>query len=93
MAMEVRSVCIAGKSTSMRLEPAMWRALEAVARRERVSINDLLTHVRRCHRDEGSSLASAVRVYLLEYFRSAADAGAVDGPDPRGPKGRRPRSG
>jgi len=55
----------------MRLEPVMWDALAEICRRERRAIHDICTMVngRRGH----SSLTSAVRAYIVDYFRAASE--------------------
>jgi predicted DNA-binding ribbon-helix-helix protein len=65
-----RNVTVAGRRTSMRLEPAMWDALQQICRREDKSLNELVTDIDR-QRIE-SSLTAAIRVYLLRYFCAAA---------------------
>ncbi len=65
-----RNVTVAGRRTSMRLEPAMWEALQQLCRREGKTLNELVTEIDR-QRSE-SSLTAAIRVYLLSYFRAAA---------------------
>jgi len=65
-----RNVTVAGRRTSMRLEPAMWEALHQICTREGKSLKELVTEIDR-HRQE-SSLTAAIRVYLLRYFRAAA---------------------
>lgn len=65
-----RNVTVAGRRTSVRLEPDMWEALRHICQREKHSLNDLITAV-----DQGrtsSSLTAALRVYLLKYFLAAA---------------------
>lgn len=56
--------------TSMRLEPELWDALAEICRRERTSPSEL------CRRLERSGLpggrTSAMRVFIVTYFRSAA---------------------
>lgn len=64
-----RNVVVAGRRTSMRLEPEMWEALEAIAQSEGFSINELVTLARS---QTASSLTSAVRVMALDYFRFVA---------------------
>lgn len=54
----------------MRLEPAMWDALQEVARREGRNVNDICTMVNERRRE--SSLTAALRVYIVAYFRAAA---------------------
>jgi len=63
------NVTVAGRRTSIRLEPAMWEALQQVCAREHKPLNELVTEVER-QRVE-SSLTAAIRVYLLHYFQAA----------------------
>ena len=65
-----RNVTVAGRRTSMRLEPAMWDALQQICSREAKTLNQLVTEIDR-QRVE-SSLTAAIRVYLLRYFSAAA---------------------
>ena len=60
--------------TSMRLEPELWAALEEICRREKTAIGDVVKLVDQAGFPGGRT--SAVRVYVLNYFREAAtDAG------------------
>lgn len=56
--------------TSMRLEPELWDALAEICRRERTTPSEL------CRRIERSGLpggrTSAMRVFIVAYFRAAA---------------------
>jgi predicted DNA-binding ribbon-helix-helix protein len=66
-----RSFTIAGHSTSISLEARFWDALKEAAHAEGTSIAAL---VERIDRQRGSAgLSSAVRVWLLDYYRSRAD--------------------
>ena len=68
--MFARNVTVAGRRTSLRMEPEMWDALQEVAMRENLTLHDLCTAVakkRGLH-----SMTAAIRVYLLNYFRDAA---------------------
>ena len=65
-----RNVTVAGRRTSVRLEPAMWEALRHICRREKRSLNDLVTEVDQARTI--SSLTAALRVYLLKYFLAAS---------------------
>jgi predicted DNA-binding ribbon-helix-helix protein len=72
-----RNVTVAGKRTSVRLEPETWDALHEIARRERVSVHDVCTIV--SQRRTRSSLTAALRVFVLGYFRAAAtESGHLD---------------
>jgi predicted DNA-binding ribbon-helix-helix protein len=62
---------VAGRGrTSMRLEPELWDALKEICRRERQDINQLVRHIESLGHRGGRT--SAVRVYVLQYFRAAA---------------------
>lgn len=67
--LESRNIVVNGHRTSMRLEPAMWEALEEICWREDCSANQICTMVDEHHRQ--SSLTAAVRVFILDYFRVA----------------------
>lgn len=66
----MHNVIVAGRRTSVRLEPVMWDALQDIARRERISVHDLVTDIDR-HRSE-SSLTAAIRVFIVNFYRRAA---------------------
>lgn len=91
----LRNVVVNGCRTSMRLEPAMWSALAEIARREKLTQHQIcnLVHL---HKSEGTTLTSAMRVFIMDYFRISSmwkgdrsgkckkeeDIGS-DGPDPK----------
>jgi len=60
----------------MRLEPEMWEALADIARREAITVNHLCTRVSSARKQ--SSLTSAMRVFVLAYYRCAADRPDAD---------------
>jgi predicted DNA-binding ribbon-helix-helix protein len=62
-----RNVVVAGRRTSVRLEPVMWQALREIAARERCSVNDLVTGIDRRRADSG--LTAAIRAYIVAYYR------------------------
>jgi predicted DNA-binding ribbon-helix-helix protein len=80
-----RNVVAERGRTSMRLEPELWDALKEICRRERQDINQLVRHIESLGYRGGRT--SAVRVYVLQYFRAAAcEAGheaANHGPNDR----------
>ncbi|MEM7692903.1 MAG: ribbon-helix-helix domain-containing protein [Pseudomonadota bacterium] len=62
--LEKRSLTLAGHATSVALEPLFWRALEAWAAREGMSVPHLIATI-----DAGRTagpLSSALRVAILE---------------------------
>ncbi len=68
-----RNVVAERGRTSMRLEPELWDALAEIARREGQDINRLVRQIEAVGHSGGRT--SAVRVYVLEYFRAAANGG------------------
>ena len=69
--LSIYNVKIEEKRTSIRLEPAMWRELNAIAERESCTIHELATLISSKKPDE-ASLTAAVRVFLMLYYRAAA---------------------
>jgi predicted DNA-binding ribbon-helix-helix protein len=65
-----RNIMVAGRRTSVRLEPEMWTALLDIARRENQSIHALATQVAERKKPE-TSLTAAIRVFCLAYYRTA----------------------
>ena len=76
-AIRKRSVKLAGHSTSLSLEGVFWDALKEVAAGRGLSLNALIEEI---DRGRGSNLSSAVRVYLLNHYRSAAVGVSRPGP-------------
>ena len=70
-----RSFTIGGHRTSISLEAAFWDALKAAAKRENMAPSKLIARIDA--RRGGGGLSSAVRVWLLGYFRSGGSAGDV----------------
>ncbi|HTT80054.1 MAG TPA: ribbon-helix-helix domain-containing protein [Stellaceae bacterium] len=64
----IRNVVVAGRRTSVRLEPAMWEALHDIARRTEVTLHGLVTHIAR--QRTASSLTAAIRVYIVDFYRA-----------------------
>lgn len=54
----------------MRLEPELWSALEEICLREKQNLATLVQNVERARNSGGRT--SAVRVHIVDYFRSAA---------------------
>jgi predicted DNA-binding ribbon-helix-helix protein len=65
-----RNVTVDGHRTSVRLERAMWDALNYVCHSEGKSLHAVVSEIAR--RQMESSLTAAIRVYLMMYFRAAA---------------------
>ena len=62
-----RSVVISGHRTSISLENAFWTALHEIAVSQRRTRSDLLADI--AARREGPNLSSAIRVFVLEFYR------------------------
>ena len=62
-----RSVLIAGHATSISLEPAFWRALEAAAKERGCPVNALVAEIdaERLEADRPPNLTSAIRQWLF----------------------------
>ena len=65
-----RNVTSSRGRTSMRLEPEVWAALEEICHREMMTLADLVKSVER--RGHPGGRTSAVRVFVMSYFRTAA---------------------
>jgi predicted DNA-binding ribbon-helix-helix protein len=62
---------VAGRGrTSMRLEPELWDALMEICEREGHDMSALVRRVEEVGHSGGRT--SAVRVYILDYYRTAA---------------------
>lgn len=65
-----RNVNVGGRRTSVRLEPDLWEALREIARRECCTLHEICTDIDR--RRGTVRLTSAMRIYIVNYFRTAA---------------------
>ena len=64
-----RSIVIAGHKTSVSLEDAFWDALKEIAGRRRATLSDLVASID-SSRTQGN-LSSAIRLFVLDHFRSS----------------------
>ena len=65
---ELRAVYVGARRTTLRLEPVIWDALAVIAKEQARAMHDLLPEI--TGRDSDPNLSSAVRVYVIEYYRS-----------------------
>lgn len=74
-----RSVRIAGHPTSVTLEDAFWDALKDIAAARGLSLNALIAEIDSARAEEADvgNLSSAVRVYVLGWYRSTVEDGAA----------------
>jgi predicted DNA-binding ribbon-helix-helix protein len=68
-----RNITAGSGRTSMRLEPEIWDALREICLREGIELRDLIQRIEPSSGEGGRT--SAVRVYVLQYFRTAATDG------------------
>jgi len=66
-----RNLAVSGHKTTVRLEDEMWAALNAVAEDEGCSVNEIAGRIYR-RKKSGQSFTSAIRVFLMLYYRDAA---------------------
>src|ERR1700748_345970 len=69
-----RSIVIAGHKTSVSLEDAFWQALKEIAAASNMHLSGLVDEIKQ--RRAGSNLSSALRLFVLDHFRSQAAGGA-----------------
>jgi len=65
---EKRSFTIGGHRTSISLEAPFWDALKEIAKREKQSLAQLVQGID-ADRDDDGGLSSAVRIWILGYYR------------------------
>ena len=66
-----RSIVIAGHKTSVSLEDAFWKGLKEIAGGRDVTLSDLVASID-TGRGGGGNLSSAIRLYVLDHYRTAA---------------------
>ena len=69
--MTKRSLTIAGHRTSISLEEPFWQALGEIAKARRISLPLLVAGIDRT-RSDATNLSAALRLYVLDWFRSRA---------------------
>ncbi|WP_170769685.1 ribbon-helix-helix domain-containing protein [Ruegeria lacuscaerulensis] len=64
-----RSVTLKGHRTSVSLEDEFWSAFRDIAKQKQMPINALAAQID-VERDPDIGLASAIRVYVLNWYRN-----------------------
>ena len=67
-----RSIVIAGHKTSVSLEDAFWKGLKEIAGGRDMTLSDLVSTIDSDRRH--GNLSSAIRLFVLDYFKSRATA-------------------
>ncbi|MDR6304531.1 putative DNA-binding ribbon-helix-helix protein [Nitrobacter vulgaris] len=65
-----RSVVVGGHKTSVSLEDAFWTSLKDIATRRGITLSTQIASIDTNRRT--SNLSSAIRLYVLEHFRTRA---------------------
>lgn len=64
-----RSIAIGGAKTSVSLEHEFWSGVKEIARQREMTLSDLIKEI---GAGRSGNLSSAVRVYVLEHYQTAA---------------------
>ena len=83
-----RNVRVAGRRTSIKLEADMWEALQEICERSGRSLHEVCTEAYR--RRDSSNFTSAVRLFILDYYRGRRQAWHAVGASPRTESATRP---
>lgn len=75
-----RSIVVAGHKTSVSLEDAFWKGLKDVAIARNITLSDLVASID-TGRHQGN-LSSAIRLFVLEHYRSQGDGHSAVGGGP-----------
>jgi predicted DNA-binding ribbon-helix-helix protein len=62
---------VGDRRTTVRLEPIVWESLHDIARYYGISTAELIERIDRL-RPEGDNLSSAIRVYVIKFYRAAS---------------------
>jgi len=76
-----RSIVIASHKTSVSLEDAFWKSLKEIAGGRDVTLSDLVASID-SERQHGN-LSSAIRLFVLDHYRSQVTAVAAETKNPR----------
>jgi predicted DNA-binding ribbon-helix-helix protein len=68
-----RSIVIDRHKTSISIEDVFWASLKDIARERGSTLSDLVASIDET-RGGGSNLSSAIRVFILDYYRARLDS-------------------
>jgi len=74
-----RSIVVAGHKTSVSLEEAFWNGMKEISGLRNITLSELVGEIDG-NRQQGN-LSSAIRLFVLDYFRTRAQAAAPSGPE------------
>jgi predicted DNA-binding ribbon-helix-helix protein len=75
-----RSIVIAGHKTSVSLEDAFWTGLKEIAAKRDLTLSDMVAAIDQDRRH--GNLSSAIRLFVLDYYRAAPEAARADSKAP-----------
>lgn len=70
-----RSIMVAGHKTSVSLESAFWSGMKEISAARNMTLSELVGEID-SNRRQGN-LSSAIRLFVLDYFRSRAMPAAM----------------
>ena len=70
---EKHSLTLKGHRTSVSLEPEFWRAFQEIAKERGLALNALAAEID-IDRGTDAGLATAIRLFVLRYYRAKAQA-------------------
>lgn len=76
-----RSIVIAGHKTSVSLEDAFWKSLKEIAGGRDATLSDLVASIDSERRH--GNLSSAIRLFVLDHYRSQIPTSAAEMKNPR----------
>ena len=71
-----RSIVVAGHKTSVSLEEAFWNGMKEISGLRNMTLSELAGEID--HNRQHPNLSSAIRLFVLDYFRNRAAASALD---------------
>jgi predicted DNA-binding ribbon-helix-helix protein len=71
------SIVIGGHKTSVSLEHPFWKAIKEIATLRNMTLSDLLMSI---DAERNGNLSSAIRLFVLEFYRSQIPATAARNP-------------
>jgi len=83
-----RSIVIAGHKTSVSLEDAFWSGLKDIAVSRNLTLSELVATIDTDRRQ--GNLSSAIRLFVLDHYRTLAGTAAARPADARETGGGRP---
>ncbi|MBO6950010.1 MAG: ribbon-helix-helix domain-containing protein [Rhodospirillales bacterium] len=72
--MQTRNIMIAKRRTTIRLEAAVWDALDEICEKEGINRHQICTRIDAAR--DGANRAQAVRATVINYLRLAASGSA-----------------